>query len=325
MLLRSRADLRDDGFTDREMQARVAAGVLVRVRRGHYVPAESWRMLWPEGRHLLAVLAVHRDATTPPVFSHVSAAVIHGFPLYRHRPSRVHVGVPNPAHAGSVQDVLRHRVDLGDDDVVEVGGLRVTSGIRTAFDVSRTLRRDAAQSIADASLRRHAVTRNRQSAELSAQWREDLERRLVGMRGAPGTRRASEVIAFADGRAQLPGESVSRLRLHRLGFREIDLQVPVAAPGGGEYFVDFGLDEIHAFGEFDGVGKYVDPALRGDRSIEDAVLDEKRREDWVRGTTGRRLLRWGDEHIVTVDAFAERLAAFGVPLGAGRRLDRSRL
>ncbi|UWF77133.1 hypothetical protein [Microbacterium neungamense] len=118
---------------------------------------------------------------------------------------------------------------------------------------------------------------------------------------------------------------MSRLRLRSLGFREVELQVAVAAPGGGEYFVDFGLEDIPAFGEFDGVGKYLDPAMRGNRSIEDAVLDEKRREDWLRGTSGRPFYRWGDEHIVTVDAFAARLGAFGVPFTGDLRLDRRRL
>ena len=69
-------------------------------------------------------------------------------------------------------------------------------------------------------------------------------------------------------------------------------------------------------------GKYVDPSMRGDRSIEEAVLDEKRREDWIRGRTNRRMLRWGDAHIGTLPLFASRLAAFNVPVTSDFRLDR---
>ena len=268
---------------------------------------------------------MHRDATEPPVFCSASAAVVLGFPLYRLRPSRVHVGIPHPRHVASRSDVFRHRLDLVDDDIIEIGGVRVTSEIRTVFDTSRSLGVEAAQSIADAALRNRAVTGHCQDVERAVEWREDLARRFAAVRGAPGTRRGKDVVDFADGRAQLPGESVSRLRLRRLGFHDVDLQVAVSSPEGREYFVDFGLNDIGAFGEFDGTGKYVDPSLRGGRSIEDAVLEEKRREDWVRGTTGRPLFRWGAEHIATVNAFAARLTAFGVPLTGDLRLDRRRL
>ncbi|UWF77134.1 hypothetical protein [Microbacterium neungamense] len=162
-MLRSRADLIDRGRTDAWIAAGVASGVLVRVRRGHYAPAASWGRLWPEGRHLLRVLAVHRDAVAPPIFCGASAAVIHGFPLYRHEPARVHVAIPQPGHAGSSSDVLRHRLDLSDEDVVEVAGMRVTSPLCTVFDVSRVLSTEAAQSIADAGLRRFAVTGHRRT------------------------------------------------------------------------------------------------------------------------------------------------------------------
>ena len=35
------------------------------------------------------------------------------------------------------------------------------------------------------------------------------------------------------------------------------------------------------------------------RSLEQVMLDEKAREDWIRGTTNRRFPRWGSEHITT--------------------------
>lgn len=324
-ILRRREDLLDEGLTERALREKVMHGELHRVRRGHYVPAKTWTSLWPEGRHLLHIIAVCRDASVPPVLSHVSAAVVRGFPLYRLDPKRVHVCVPLPRHAGSAKDVLRHELDLDDDDIEEIAGLQMTSAARTVLDVGRTVAVEAALSVADAALGAAAVTRRRQDPELAAAWHGDLERRLDALRGKPGVRKAERIVAFADGRAQLPGESVSRLRLHRLGFRDVDLQVPVPAPGGREFFCDFGLEEINSFGEFDGEGKYLDPQTRGGKSVEDAVVDEKWREDWVRGSTGRGMLRWGGDHIRTVPAFANRLAAFGVPLTGDYRLDRRRL
>src|SRR5690606_28748954 len=154
---------------------------------------------------------------------------------------------------------------------------------------------------ADAALRSVAVSGNDQDERTAAQWRGSLAERAARSR-ARGVRQARRVIDFADGRAQLPGENVSRVQLKRLGFGPPDLQVRVVAPDGAEYRVDFGLDDVDAFGEFDGAGKYLDPALRGGRSIEQVVLDEKRREDVIRGVTGRRFVRWDDAHISTADA-----------------------
>lgn len=321
-LLTSTADLREQGLRDRDIRRRVADGALHRVRRGHFVATAEWARLWPEGRHLLHVLAVASDADCSPVFAGVSAAVVHGFPLYQMSPTRVHVIVANPGHAGSVRDLLRHEADLTESDVTEMHGLRVTSAARTVLDISRSTRVELAQSVADAAVRAVSVDRQRADEDRVAAWRDDMERRLSGLTGARGVRQAREVVAFADGRAQLPGESVSRLRLRSMGFQHVDLQVPVESPFGWDWFVDFGLDDIDAFGEFDGEGKYLDPTLRGDRSIEEAVLDEKRREDWIRGRTGRRMLRWGDRHIGTLGSFASRLAAFNVPVTSDFRFDR---
>lgn len=105
---------------------------------------------------------------------------------------------------------------------------------------------------------------------------------------------------------------MSRLQLHRLGFRDLDLQVAVAGPRGSDYFVDIGLRQVRTFWEFDGEVKYRDVAMRQGRSIEDVVLDEKRREDWIRGVTQWRLCRGGFADIATPETLAARLSAFGV-------------
>ncbi len=117
---------------------------------------------------------------------------------------------------------------------------------------------------------------------------------------------------FADGRAQLPGESVSRLQLFRLGYDSPDLQVKVMGAEGDQYYLDFGFRQTRKFGEFDGEGKYLESALRSSDTPSDAVLQEKRREDDVRGVTGWGVARWGSAHIRTPDALGARLRAFGI-------------
>jgi len=314
-LLRSRADLRESGMSDRAISKAVADGILKRVRHGWYITRQDWSNLWPEGKHLVHIVAVHRDTgSSGPVFCGVSAAVLHGYPLYRHTPEKVHVLVTGGRHVSSVPDVMRHEGRIAADDIVSIDGMLVTSPARTVVDVARTLGLEASVSIADASLRAAAVSRNVQNDERAAAWREELSRQLRSAAGLRGVRNARWVMEFADGRAQLPGESVSRLQFHRLGVRHIDLQVRVAAPNGGNFWIDFDLLDFDTFGEFDGKTKYTDEALRSHRTIEEVLLDEKRREDWIRGTTGRRVIRWGDEHSASANALRRRLRSFGLIL-----------
>ena len=75
------------------------------------------------------------------------------------------------------------------------------------------------------------------------------------------------------------------LRLSELGFASPSLQVAVAGPRGKTYWLDFGLDESNAWGEFDGKVKYRELAAASGRSSREVVEAEKRREDWIRGTT----------------------------------------
>ncbi|MBD8219452.1 hypothetical protein IFU40_12495 [Microbacterium sp. CFBP 13617] len=233
-----------------------------------YIARDEWAAARPADRHRFAILAaVRRARDAGGVVSHLSAAVLHGLPLYRFRGGPVHAMVPRSAHPPSGRALRRHTGALDPQDVVVVDGIRCTS-----------LGRE----------------------------------RVVSARGRRGVREAAWVIEFADGRAELPGESVSRLQLHRLGFRDIDLQVAVEGPRGSAYFVDIALRDVRTFWEFDGEVKYRDPSLRRGRSVEDVVLDEKRREDWIRGVTQWRLCRGGFADIASPEALAARLAAFGV-------------
>lgn len=312
-LLASRDQLLSRRWTDRQISTGVTGGDLVRVRRGWYVEGDAWRGLWSEGQHLLKVLAAHLNADGEgPVFSGESAAVLWGLPLYRHRPAVVHALLDGTRHGRTRAGILWHpRSEIDLHDIVTVDGIRCTSMDRTVIDAARTLPVAAAVSLADAALRRVATREHEQDAELAADWRERLGSRL-GESRARGVRVARRVIAFADGRAQLPGESVSRLHLARLGFRNLGLQESVVGSRGSRYWLDFAFRGARVFGEFDGEGKYLDPDLLQSRSTQEVLLEEKRREDDIRGVTGWRLIRWGNEHIRSSGMLGARLSAFGV-------------
>jgi hypothetical protein len=312
-LLRRREELRLDGWTERQLVREETGGRLIRVRRNWVVESSSWDELWPEGRHLLRVLATGEEMVGGVhVFSHESAAVLWALPLYRWRFDRVHVTAFRGLRASSSERILRHTDHLDEEDIVLLGGLRCTSLERTVFDLARLGALESAVSVADAALGRIAVSRRLQDAALADRWRQRMRERALCSAGRRGVKQARWVAEFADGRAESAGESVTRLQLHRLGFASPRLQVPVTGSTGRSYWVDLGLDDVDCWMEFDGESKYRDDALRSGRPLEDVLLDEKRREDDVRGVTGRRFVRMADAHIRTPDALRRRLMAFGL-------------
>ncbi len=287
-------------------------GELFAFRRGWFMSSTARENLWPEQRHHAHVIAVARDARGPAVMSHASAAVLWGLPLYAMRPARVHMTTATPRRISSAPDVFRHVAPLPAADVTVRGGIRCTSLSRTVFDLIRSLPVAAAVAAADAAERQIAERQWEWDLDAVVAWRRGLGERLSEAGGARGIRQARWVAEFADGRAQLPGESVSRLQLRRLGFADPELQVPVDGPDGTQYFVDFGLTDVRSFGEFDGKTKYLDEALRSERTLEQVLLAEKQREDWIRGRTRWGFARWGSERIATPAALATRLSSFHI-------------
>lgn len=311
-MLVTRADLRGQGLSERDIENLVRDGTVRRVRNGRYIWGSEWTQLWGEGRHLVEVIATHLNCAAPgPVFWGQSAAVVHGLPLYGFRSTEVHTVIPGARHGRTRAGVVWHNVTLDPGDLVVIDGIRCTSIDRTLLDLARTTSSETSLSAADAALRAEAVSGHVQDADAAAAWAARLSERAERSH-ARGIRKARRIIEFADGRAQLPGESVSRLQLARLGFARPDLQVHVVGPQGEDYWLDFGFRRARCFGEFDGKGKYINDDLRGERSADEVVLAEKRREDAVRGVTGWRTVRWDSTDIASADALGARLSAFGI-------------
>ncbi|TDN90569.1 hypothetical protein [Microbacterium sp. BK668] len=299
----------------------VASGDFVVVHRGWYVAGEIWKRWHSESRHAarsLATVRAMRDGGT--VASHTSAAALWGLPFYRFEPQRVHVTGPRVnGVARGAHPVVRHEGDIVACRAV-VDGVAVTSLARTIADVIGRLPLEASVALADAGLRRVAWRGGDDPYDVAEAERLKAEVRQCSAltAGARGSRQARWVIAFADGRAQRPGESASRVLLHRLGFAPPRLQVRIPLEKGW-YDVDFGIDDADVWGEFDGEGKYVDPEMLAGKSTAKVLLEEKRREDDIRGRTRRGIIRWGWHDIAGIGRFRRRLASFHVhpPLKPG--------
>ena len=110
---------------------------------------------------------------------------------------------------------------------------------------------------------------------------------------------ARRVVAFADGAAESPGESRSRVAIRRAGLRVPVLQHRVIGTRG---LLVGGVPHRR---EFDGkveYGRYLGPGqLPGD-----AVFAEKRREDALRDC-GVEVVRWVWDELETFDRVVARL------------------
>jgi hypothetical protein len=212
------------------------------------------------------------------VLSHVSAAVLHGLPVWTDR--LTHVQVTRTDGRGKRRgNIHLHVAPLLDDEVVEIAGLPVTNLARTVVDLARALPLGQAVAAGDAALR----------AGLTA---DLLALSLYAAAGRPGIAAGRRAVNFLDARSESPWESCSRVTLHQIGLPPTSLQHQVFDVQGR--FIaraDFGWEERRTLGEFDGRTKY-EQLRRPGQSAADVVYEEKRREDAVRDLDWQ-VVRWG--------------------------------
>jgi hypothetical protein len=285
-------ELSAEGFSPTELSALRRAGDLHRVRRGAYAnPPEL--PTDPVDRHRILLEATLRQMSADAVVSHMSAAVLHGLPTWSQELVRVHLTRDRDGGGKVRRYTHLYTSALAPEDVVEIGGRRVTSLARTVVDLSRTLSMAQSVPIGDAALRLGL-----DRAELCA-----IAARCVGWSGIARARRAIE---FLDARSESVGESSSRVVLHQTGVPAPQLQVEVFdALGRLVGRADFGWEEYRTLGEFDGRVKY-GRLLKPGQTAADAVFEEKRREDALR-SMGWEVVRWIWEDLRNPSSQQERL------------------
>ncbi len=282
------------GVTDDELRRMRRRGELMPVAAGAYVEPDDPRLRRPESRHALLVAAALPRLAPDAVVSHVSAAVMFGLPVWNLPLRRVHTTRPRRSGGLLTGRLHVHTAPLDEEDVVDVGGVAVTSPTRILLDLGRTVGFEQAVVIGDAMLHRHLTTRDDLIAGL---------RRVARWPGAP---RARRVVGFIDPRPESAGESRSRVAMARFGVVPPELQWPVLDAGGRVLgTADFGWPEDGVAGEFDGFVKY-GRLLAPWQVPADVVFAEKRREDAMR-TVLRAFARWTWDEIGDFAAVAKRL------------------
>jgi hypothetical protein len=97
-----------------------------------------------------------------------------------------------------------------------------------------------------------------------------------------------------------------------LGFPPPRLQVQFTLRTGRTAFTDFFWEDHRHIGEFDGLGKYRDPALLVGRTPEQVLVAEKDREDDLRRQV-RAFSRWRTPALESPRLLYEILTSAGLP------------
>lgn len=300
-LVRPVAELRREGWNSRQLANAVESGELVRVVRSVYGSGTA-----PTGRaaHLARARAMLTRLGSSMVLSHVTAAIVHGLSVQVDDPDDVHLTVPPPARGRRRSGYHVHVAPLVEADVTEVDGLPVTSLERTAADLARAVPFEWGVVAMDEVLRRE-VDRGamREIAEAAAH------------RAGVDTLRA--VIEFADGRAQSPAESLSRVTISRAGLPLPALQFQINNESGWVADSDFAWPDLGVVGEVDGDGKYDEQVKRG-RSAGKVVRYQQDRDEQIR-QAGWWPTHWGWSVAGDVHRLGEQLRGVFAASRAWRR------
>lgn len=276
-----------------------ARGRFVRVVRGVYVPAGYWSALGYEQRHVARMRAIHL-LHPGTVFSHLSAAIAWGIPVVG-GDLTLPYSVVEPASGGRSSTGLRRYAVGVPGDIYERGGLLVTSPQTTILQIAAGFAPEVSVPALDAVLQdpRFAVDRER------------LQEEATTIPASSGSSRCRWAIDFADPSSGSPGESLSRVGIHRLGLPHPVLQARFVDAGGLIGIVDFWWPDAEVIGEFDGFGKYLREEFAAGRTAAEVVLEEKRRENRLRAR-GPRVARWGWEEARDRSALRRILAEAGL-------------
>ncbi len=260
----------------------------------HLVSTGRWRML-RRGILCAALLSERSDPlwlyaaaallvmTAGAAISHETAGTLCDLPVSR----EMSVGAATPlvyltrsrtsrhgrhTHPG----IIERAASLPDSHVGYRHGLLMTTAARTVIDLARSYPYSAGVALADAALHLELTT----------------HAGMVAVRDAceswPGIQRAAQVIDFADGAAESPLESRSRVTFALGGLPAPILQAVILLRDGGRARVDFLWTKWRVIGEADGRLKIQRPA---------DLWAEKLREDALR-ELGYEVVRWTWDEIV---------------------------
>jgi hypothetical protein len=232
------ARARELGISRKQLAGAVDNRLIRRVLQGVYVRTDQPDSVETRASCAALVIApgsVLRDRT---------AAWIHGVDVFTHAEHEVlppiETCVPrfrSPTDRTGIDGGTR---DLAEEDVMTVGGVRVTTPLRTALDLGCHLRRREALAALDQFMRLHDLRREEYA---SAAVRFFRRRGVVQLR---------QLIALADPRADSPRESWTRLAIIDAGLPAPEPQFWVEVDGVPTFCLDLAYPRHRVAVEYDG-------------------------------------------------------------------------
>lgn len=303
-------------------------GLLVRVRRGIYMDDAEWRTLSGRERYGLRVLTFGQQTEQEPVFCHATAALLWGLWIVG-TPQRIHTRTEVTTSWRSSTGVTRH-IGSYTESVQRCGPFLVTDKLSTTMQLIDTLAFPYAVAVCDSSLRAPGNSWNRNlftppESDPFQHWPawepevpQGLPLTVAQLRAAAASLpsraaqvRALKVIEFSSALSGSAGESLSRVKMFRLGFPAPVLQETFVLRDGKKAKTDFWFKEKRIVGEFDGLGKYLRANWSGGLSLPDRIIAEKRRENQIRAQ-GVGFARWDWQELMDTETFASILRQAGL-------------
>lgn len=270
---------------DRRLARELERGTYVRIAPGSFVRGDEWRNLTPIDRHHARVIEVTDRGRSPLLISHFAAASVWGIDLIGSWPHLVDVTVSRTG-GGRTSGEFRRRTTVFRETVATVSwrGHEITTPAQTALDLARVGTFTAGVIALDQA--RWARRRGGALATLA-----DLEAIAGADPRTRGRARVRAALEFSTELSDSVRETEGRTLIHRLGFPAPVLQRRFALASGRIADTDYYFEDFDHAAEFDGVGKYLDPALLAGRTPEEALIAEKDRGDELRRLV-RAFSRW---------------------------------
>lgn len=288
-------------------------GEVVRLTRGLFVPSRAVEHLDAWHLELLRCWAASALGRVRQPLCRVSAARMWGVPLLEDdREPIIHALGWHAAATRRSGDVQYWATGHSSFAITELAGATLTGLPRTLAELAATS--SFARSVAALDWAVRVRRRDAGPVTTIAEIREAADALAL----VKGRARLERALDFADGRAESPGESWARVLFHQLGFEMPELQHEYRLADGRVFRTDFRWASIGLAGEFDGMVKYRSGEVRGGRTVEQVVIEEKEREDAVR-STGDGMLRLVTADLREVRLLAHRLDGAGVPRRQRRR------
>ncbi len=240
------------GLSLQQVRTLTRTGQIVRIGRGYYATADlvGLASALPHGKLLLEAAAAALALGPESVVSHETAAQLHELSLLTMPGPAIVITRPRGASSNPAQrrGTRLHLAALPPSHIGGRLGVPLTTVARTVVDIARTTDFRDGVVVADSALKQGLTSKKELRAVLAdcQQWR--------------GTRRAAEVVEFADRGGESPLESLARIVFRDCGLPPPGLQVEIR---DSEFIgrVDFLWEQFNTIVEVDGVARYDDRNL----------------------------------------------------------------